>query len=103
MNSDFLFLCDVRVVMIMKCIKSPTRITQISKNTHLPIATIYRLVAQLEKNQYLKSFSERTSSGVKVKKYQRGIKYQIITTADGATLIIFDKEGEIDKKMTKSF
>lgn len=89
MNSDFLFLASPRVIKIMKYVKkSPKSVTQISKNTHLPIATTYRLVAQLEKNQYLKSVSFKNSrkKGNDIKKYHRGIKYQISVTADYAML-----------------
>ena len=70
--------------------KSPKSVAQISKNTHIPIAIAYRLVAQLEKKQYLKSISYKISNkgkgGRTFKKYHRGMEYKIIITADGATI-----------------
>ena len=70
---------------IMKYVESPKTIAQILKNTHLPITTTYRLVAQLEKKQYLKSVSHETL-GKKFKKYHRIIKYKIIITPDTVTI-----------------
>ncbi len=93
MNSNIisLYLCTkgYNIIKIMKYVnQTPKTSLQISQATKIPIATTYRLVAQLEKNQYLKSISDITSKGNKVKKYHRGIKYQIIITADGPRLSI---------------
>ena len=86
MNSDISLLASQKVMEIMKYIKSPKTVAQISKNTHIPMVTVYRLTAQLEKKQYLKSVSNKTKSGKSCKKYHRGIKYKIIITPDTVTI-----------------
>ncbi len=83
MNSGIISLLigrkGFKILKIMKYVKKiPKSIEQISKSTKIPIATTYRLIEELEENNYLKSNGKQRD-----KKYSRGEKYKIIITPDG--------------------
>lgn len=90
MDNELLqLLTHPKVIKIMKSLKTPKIISQITKETGIPTTSAYRLVAQLEKNQYLKSIPlihQKEKLGRKTMKYYRGKKYVIIITPDGVQI-----------------
>ena len=79
------------VMKIMRYVKeTPKTPAQISNVTQIPIAMTYRLLAQLEEIQCLKSIADTKGKiGRTTQKYYRGKKYQITITPDEVKIRIF--------------
>ena len=90
LNNEILqLLTSSKVMKIMKSVKTLKTVSQITKETGIPITIVYRLVAKLEKNQYLKSvvIQQKVQRGRKTKKYCRGKNYQITITPGKSEII----------------